>query len=402
VSIGSWLRALWERLFSIGEFDGETESRRGRRRIVIGYLFFGAISRLVATAGELSSGSPAWIVDFSTAILGLVALTVLWLRPRWFIAVVNTLLFFMLAEVLTSTVLLGGLVPSDLVVMFGLIAVVGALIVLSIRMAILWAFGFAITVILAAVLPDHIGPSEIGTGSEAGLVSNLIGATAFLFAGMAYFVRQRNRFQRQSDDLLHNILPDEIAIRLKAGHGMIADDFEQVSVLFADVVDFTPMSATMSPADLVGLLNSIFTTFDGYVDELGLEKIKTVGDEYMVAAGVPAPRADHAHAMAELALRIRDHVVARQFEGHDIQLRIGINSGPVVAGVVGTHKFAYDLWGDVVNVASRMESEGIPGSIQVTPETCRLIADRFICEPRGTVAVKGRGDMETFILVGRR
>jgi class 3 adenylate cyclase len=172
--------------------------------------------------------------------------------------------------------------------------------------------------------------------------------------------------------------------------------------LFADVVGFTPMSATMTPPELVSLLNVVFTTFDRFVEELGLEKIKTVGDAYMVASGVPHGRPDHAHAIAELALRIRDHTEGHPFDGHRISLRIGINSGPVVAGVVGTHKFAYDLWGDVVNTASRMESEGIPGSIQVTPATFELIRDRFVCEPRGIVPVKGKGDMHTYLLLSRR
>jgi class 3 adenylate cyclase len=172
--------------------------------------------------------------------------------------------------------------------------------------------------------------------------------------------------------------------------------------LFADVVDFTPMSAAMSPPELVSLLNTVFTTFDGFVEELGLEKIKTVGDAYMVASGVPHARPDHAHAIGELALRMRDHTEHHLYDGHRIRLRIGINSGPVVAGVVGTHKFAYDLWGDVVNTASRMESEGVPGSIQVTPATYELIRDRFVCEPRGVVPVKGKGDMHTYLLVARR
>jgi adenylate cyclase len=172
-------------------------------------------------------------------------------------------------------------------------------------------------------------------------------------------------------------------------------------VLFADVVDFTPMSAGMDPAELVALLNSIFSTFDGFVEELGLEKIKTVGDEYMVASGVPRPRVDHAAAIVDLALRIRDHVAEHRFHGHAISLRIGINSGPVVAGIVGTHKFAYDLWGDAVNMASRMESEGIPGTIQITEATFRLIEDDFVCEPRGRIVVKGRGDMETYLVVAR-
>ena len=182
---------------------------------------------------------------------------------------------------------------------------------------------------------------------------------------------------------------------------MIADDHESASVLFADVVGFTPMSAAMSPPELVSLLNTVFTTFDRFVEELGLEKIKTVGDAYMVASGVPHGRSDHAHAIAELALRMRDHTERYRFDGHEIRLRIGINSGPVVAGVVGTHKFAYDLWGDVVNTASRMESEGVAGSIQVTPATYELIRGEFVCEPRGVVSVKGKGDMNTYILVSR-
>jgi adenylate cyclase len=219
---------------------------------------------------------------------------------------------------------------------------------------------------------------------------------------MAYFVRQRDRFQRESDDLLHNILPDEVAGRLKVGAALIADTYESTSVLFADVVDFTPMSAAMSPQELVGLLNTLFTTFDGFVDELGLEKIKTVGDAYMVASGVPVARRDHAHAIADLALLIRDHTAENTIDGQTLSLRIGINSGPAVAGIVGTHKFAYDLWGDVVNTASRMESEGIPGAIQVTAATHELIRDEFLCDARGVVTVKGKGEMRTYVLLRRR
>jgi adenylate cyclase len=275
------------------------------------------------------------------------------------------------------------------------------LIVLSRRAAFWWLLAYLLTLILGVVLPESIEPRYEVEASAGEIAGVLAATTLLLYAGMAYFVRQRDRFQQESDDLLHNILPDDIARRLKSGRTMIADDYEWASVLFADLVNFTPMSASMSPPELVGLLNNVFTTFDGFVEELGLEKIKTVGDEYMVAAGVPLERPDHAHALAELALRIRDHARNHQFDSHDISLRIGINSGPVVAGIVGTHKFAYDLWGDTVNTASRMESDGLGGSIQVSPATYQLIRGEFVCEPRGVINVKGKGEMSTYLLISR-
>ena len=388
---------------SYGAYPRETDIQRGKRRIVVGYFFFGALTRLVASASQFGEGLPGvGVVDLSAALISVIALGVLRLKPEWVVGIVNTALFFLLVEVLAATVILGGLVPSDMVILFGLLAVLGALIVLSVRAAFWWFLAFLFTLVLAVVLPDRIEPVHVVEATPAGIAFTLVGVTIFVFAAMAYFVRQRDRLQRESDDLLHNILPDEIARRLKADKAMIADDFEAASVLFADVVNFTPMSAVMSPPQLVGLLNTVFTTFDGFVEELGLEKIKTVGDAYMVAAGVPHVRSDHAHAIAELALRIRDHTENNQFDGHDISLRIGINSGPVVAGIVGSHKFAYDMWGDVVNTASRMESEGVPGSIQLTPATYELIRDEFVCDPRGVVSVKGKGDMNTFILVSKR
>jgi adenylate cyclase len=201
---------------------------------------------------------------------------------------------------------------------------------------------------------------------------------------------------------LHAILPDRIVAQLKDAPGTIADDVASASVLFADVVDFTPLSATMTPADLVDLLDGVFSAFDGFVQELGLEKIKTVGDAYMVASGVPVPRDDHADAIADLALRIRDLVATTTFGGRRLQLRIGVASGPVTAGIIGTQKFAYDLWGDTVNTASRMESSGLPGEIQLAPTTYELLRDRYRCQPRGPVQVKGKSEMITFLLLERR
>ena len=386
----------------LGGYPGETDAHAGRRRIVIGYIVIGFFPRMLASTDTLTSGQ-TWIAvgDFLAGALPLVALVVLARWPHTYVAVVNFLLAMILVENIVPTVLYGGLVEAGPYMSWGLLAIVGALIALGRRAAYVWFAVYFVALFGTVALTESIEPVYEHEVSAVDMALHMIGLTTFVLLAMAYFVRQRDRFQHESDDLLRNILPDDVAARLKSGAGLIADDYEGVSVLFADVVDFTPMSAGMEPAELVALLNSIFSTFDSFVEELGLEKIKTVGDEYMVASGLPRPRPDHATAIAELSLRIRDHVATHDFEGRRISLRIGINSGPVVAGIVGTHKFAYDLWGDAVNVASRMESEGIPGAIQVTDATYQLIRDDFVCEPRGSVQVKGRGEMETYVVVSR-
>jgi guanylate cyclase len=166
-------------------------------------------------------------------------------------------------------------------------------------------------------------------------------------------------------------------------------------------VDFTPLAQRLSPAEVVGTLDRLFSHFDTLVERHGLEKIKTIGDCYMAAAGVPDPCTDHATRAALLALDMRDAVATSRIGGRDrLELRIGINSGPVTAGVIGTKRFLYDLWGDAVNVASRMESNGTPGDIQITRATYELLKDGFVCTPRGTIPVKGKGEMETWYLVG--
>lgn len=365
-------------------------------------MVIGIPPRLLFGLSYLSEGQPGrfW-VEILAAVVPALGLLVLRAKPGWYTWIVNALLAGILLENLAATLLAGGLVPAELVVAFGFVVVVGALIALDITAGLWWFLAYIVMIVAAVLITDRIEPVYEVEASQAGIASTLIGTAVLLFAAMTYFVRQRDRYQRESDDLLHNILPDEIAARLKSERTMIADDFDDASVLFADIVDFTPMSADMSPPELVGLLNSVFSTFDGFVDELGLEKIKTVGDEYMVASGVPHPRADHALAISTLALRILNHVQVHDFDGHKLSLRIGINSGPVVAGVVGTHKFSYDLWGDVVNTASRMESEGVPGSIQISSATHELIKNDFVCEPRGAVAVKGKGEMQTYFLLSR-
>lgn len=208
--------------------------------------------------------------------------------------------------------------------------------------------------------------------------------------------------QERSERLLLNMLPEKIAKKLKHSRASMADGFEEVSVLFADIVGFTELSSNMSPVQLVGLLNRIFSMFDNLCDQYKLEKIKTIGDAYMVVSGLPEPRTDHAAAIASMALDMQKAISqVKSREGIQISMRIGINSGPVIAGVIGTKKFIYDLWGDTVNVASRMESLGTPKSIQVTESTYLRLRDQFNFEQRGLIPVKGKGEMMTYWLVGK-
>jgi adenylate cyclase len=209
--------------------------------------------------------------------------------------------------------------------------------------------------------------------------------------------------QEQSEKLLLNILPKAIAERLKLEQSTIADSFEEVSVLFADIVGFTELSARMSPTELVKRLNVIFSHFDQLAEKYGVEKIKTIGDAYMVVGGLPTPREDHAEAIAQMALGMQEKIANLSAEtGERLAIRIGINSGPVVAGVIGVSKFTYDLWGDTVNVAARMEVTAFANSIQVTAVTYELLKDKYVLDKRGIIPVKGKGDMVTYWLIKKK
>ena len=212
------------------------------------------------------------------------------------------------------------------------------------------------------------------------------------------------RYQQEcTEELLLNILPEPIAERLKFWETTIADSFAAVTVMFADLVNFTEFSAEMPPPKLVALLNKIFSKFDQLAQKHGLEKIKTIGDAYMVVGGLPTPREDHAEAIAQMALEMQQEITNfKQDNGEPFTLRIGIHTGPVVAGVIGMKKFAYDLWGNTVNVASRMESQGIAGNIQVTAEIYQQLQDKYVFEKRGAITVKGKGEMITYWLKGNK
>ena len=239
--------------------------------------------------------------------------------------------------------------------------------------------------------------------------SQVLMATGIMLMGF-YFRRSTEEAnsklvmeQEKSERLLKNILPQKVIEQLKSTDGMIAERFPEASVLFADIVNFTAMSKTMHPEELVSLLNTIFSAFDELSEKYQLEKIKTIGDAYMVAAGIPEEKAHHAQAIAQMALEMKSVIGQIKAKQHvDLGLRIGISSGPIVAGVIGRRKFAYDLWGDVVNLASRMESHGIEGEIQISEDTFYKIADEFECEVRGEIEIKGKGEMMTYLLKNKK
>lgn len=300
---------------------------------------------------------------------------------------------------------LGGFVNGSAVILWSLICPLGAMLFDDHNKAPSWFAAFGILVALSAFLQPYLRVSNNLSPAVVDFffVMNITVVGALVFMMVYYFVGQKNKFQQKSEALLLNILPREIAAILKNESRTIADHYDEASVLFADMVGFTPLSAELAPVEMVELLNEIFSFFDSMLDKYGVEKIRTIGDSYMVASGVPRGRPDHAQSLARMALEMREYISTHTFrDGRQVAFRIGINSGSMVAGVIGRRKFVYDVWGDAVNVASRMESHGMGGAIQITKNTHDLIKDEFECQPRGTVNVKGKGEMEVWLVVSEK
>jgi adenylate cyclase len=300
---------------------------------------------------------------------------------------------------------LGGYVNGSAVVMWAFMSPIFSLLLRPTRETAIWLAAFVIDLVLAALLDGSVAHRVAALPSVAILTLfalNIAGIGSLTFVALSYFRAQRDAAERRSERLLLNVLPEQIAVRLKRGEEPIADHHDDITVLFADLAGFTVRSAHETPAETVAVLNEVFSVFDGLVRRYGLEKIRTIGDSYMVAAGVPVARRDHAHAICSMALDLRREV-ARLNADHDwdLSFRIGINSGPAVAGIVGREKFHYDLWGDTVNVASRMESHGLPDQIQVTEPVYDRLKNDFEFERRGLIDVKGKGPTMTYLLVGR-
>jgi adenylate cyclase len=304
---------------------------------------------------------------------------------------------------------LGGFKPSGAVALWAVTSPFGALTFSGARASVPWFVAFLGLLVVSAVLDSSLPDADIPSWLLTVFFVLNVGAvslTAFLL--LQYFVRARERAhvelaaeRERSERLLLNVLPAPIAERLKRETGVIADRFPEVSVLFADLAGFTPTAERLPPEEVVSLLDGIFSEFDELVAKHGLEKIKTIGDGYMVAGGIPVHVPDHTDRIADLALAMQGAMASRASSA-GLALRVGIDTGPVVAGVIGRSRFGYDLWGDTVNTASRMESHAPPGTIQVTERTAGLLTDRFELEQREDVEIKGKAPMTTYLLLGRR
>jgi adenylate cyclase len=399
--------ALRDRALSIGADPLDTADERFRKRLLVGVALIilpvGFVwGCLYWVIGEHEVALTPWAyVTGSTISLAVFART----RDFAFLRTAQQLLILVAPAL--GTVMLGGLDESSSVILWSLFAPLGAVAFDRPNRAWPWFAAFVATIGLALALSEVVRPNGADL-PEAFVrtfdVLNIVVVSLVAMLLLVTFARGRDTAQARVEALLLNVLPAEVAQRLQSDPHSIADHFDEASILFADVVGFTPLSGRLDAREVVGLLDRLFTSFDELVDRYDVEKIKTIGDCYMVAAGVPRKRPDHAHALAGLALEMRECAKSCLPDGadHDLRLRIGISSGPVVAGVIGRRRFLYDLWGDTVNMASRMESHGSPDTIQITRSTFELLRGDFVIEPIGLVEVKGKGEVETWRLVGPR
>jgi len=408
-----FLSTLFSRIAKIGADPNDADEVRLQKAILItsGLLnllaafFWGVVYILL---DEWLAG----LIPLSYCLISILSIVIFAHTRRYlFFRITQPLLILLLPFLLMLA--LGGFINSSAVILWSLFSPLLALLLSEPRSAWRWFILYALSVILSAFLQPYVR-LENNLSPQVILiffVMNIVGVSSIAFVLLYYFVGQKAKAmqllrleQEKSESLLLNVLPKEIALTLKDnqnnGH-TIAEQFEAVSILFADVVGFTPLSAVLAPADMVDLLNNVFSHFDTLVAKYGLEKIRTIGDNYMVASGVPQPRPDHARALALMALEMCAATNNPSIQtGRRLQFRIGLNCGAVVAGVIGRQKFHYDIWGDAVNIASRMESHGVPGKIQITRAIYDLLKDEFVCVPRGKIKVKGKGEMETWYLEG--
>ena len=405
--------SIWERLSLLGvdRLDVDERSTGEERRVrltnqsaAIGTVSCGSFAAVYALAG------PRFLAPMIANVIAVALLFASLFSSQRGARTLSKILVLgpVNLVVVVASMLLGGRV--GFLYYFFLTSVVAFLLFSEKQWTLRLSFAFlsaaccvaALVIPVASAIAATITPAvatSIDVASALCVIATVV-IIVHLFTGDTTRAEERlAKEHARSERLLRNILPGAISARLKENGEAIADGFADVTVLFADLVGFTELSQKLSPAELVEMLNRTFSAFDDLAERFGVEKIKTIGDCYMVAAGLPERTTDHAEVIARMALGMRDELVRINREGgYALRLRIGLHTGPVVAGVIGKRKFIYDLWGDTVNTASRMESSGSPGEIQVTREVADRLQGQFELEPRGLIQVKGKGEMETFLL----
>jgi adenylate cyclase len=401
------MTAAIDRVLSIGADPGDSADERFRKRLLVGVALLILPVAFVWGCVYWGFGERGVALTPWAYVAGSVTSLAVFARTRNFAFLRTAQFLLILVAPALGAILIGGLEESSTVLMWSLLAPLGAVAFDRPSRAWPWFGAFVAALLLSVALSEVVRPDAADLPDAFVRTFNVLNIILVSFVAMLLlvtFARGRETAQARVETLLLNVLPAEVAQRLQSDPNSIADHFDDASILFADVVDFTPLSSRLEAREVVEVLDRLFTSFDELVDRHEVEKIKTIGDCYMVAAGVPTKRRDHAQALAALALDMREAAKTCLPDGteHDLRLRIGISSGPVVAGVIGRRRFLYDLWGDTVNMASRMESHGTPDCIQITRSTYELLREEFEAEPLGLVDVKGKGRVETWRLVGPR
>ncbi|ULP39231.1 adenylate/guanylate cyclase domain-containing protein [Mycolicibacterium rufum] len=401
--------ALQGRVSSLNRHRAEAVSRRIRVLTIAGWI--AAAVSVSFGAFQLLVGGSLWWLGVINVLCGLAFLSIPRLCPLGEIVAPVTFVVFAYLSVGFFCYTMGTGSGLQFYFLVSASLVVLVLGIERIRLAaVIAAIGVVLIIALELTVPNDrgIGPPWMLT---VGFISSVVSSVVMILATLWYTLRETERAERameaeyeRSERLLANILPETIADRLKdPARSVIADKYDDASILFADIAGYTKRASDTAPAELVRFLDRLYTDLDALVDRHGLEKVKTSGDSYMVVSGVPTPRSDHLEALAALALDMADAVAGlTDPQGRDVPLRIGMACGPVVAGVVGAKKFFYDVWGDAVNVASRMETTDVEGRIQVPDDVYARLRDSFVLEERGYVEVKGKGPMHTWYLVGHR
>lgn len=386
-----WLRTFASKLY------GSTTGLTLERQTLLWVLLFTGTFFLLSAVNNYILQIPATLIPFWVGIICIVLYLIARSSPDWaakftFAPVITYLI------VITDSWFSSAGITGSVPLFFPPSILVAMILWRGRRRVYMVAFlflHFALLMLIQHRYPLLIRPYASVAMKQSDLLTSLVIAVCYSLGCVLivhYHLEQR---RQQAERLLLNILPLPIAERLHyhyTGEQTIADSYT-ASIMFIDIVNFTALSSTMQPVALVAFLNDLFSHLDMLAEAYGVEKIKTIGDCYMVAAGVPYPRPDHAHVLIRMALTIQSHLRRLRFQGHQPALRIGINTGPVVAGIIGRQKFIYDLWGDTVNVASRMESQGVAGAIQITQQIYELVKHEFICVNQGVIDVKGKGPM---------